>query len=64
MQKWPIMMTSNSFKKIFILMILKRSLNDDTKSLKRFLNDSTKRVLKNSLLMVLKKFQNNGTKTG
>ena len=39
------MMTSNSFKKGFTMMILKqRLLNDVTKKLKRFLNDDTKKV--------------------
>ena len=39
------MMTSNSFKEGFTMMILKRRLlNDGTKKLKRFLNDDTKKV--------------------
>ena len=39
------MMTSNSFKKGFIMMVLKqRFLNDGTKGLKRFLNDEIKKV--------------------
>ena len=39
------MMTSNSFKEGFTMMILKqRLLNDGTKKLKRSLNDDTKKV--------------------
>ena len=39
-------MTSNSFKKGSIMLVLKqRFLNDGTKSLKMFLNDGTKKLV-------------------
>ena len=57
-------MTSNSFKKGFIMMVLKqRFLNDGTKGLKRFLNDEIKKVYKGSLIMVPKKSHNNHIET-
>ena len=51
-------MTLNSFLKNFTMIILKRFLNDDTKSFKRFLNDDIKKVEKGSLIMVSKQFKN------
>ena len=44
------------FKKFYNDDTKKRFLNDDAKSLKRFPNDNTKKVLKDSLKMVPKKF--------
>ena len=58
------MMTSNSSKKRFTMMELKqRFINDDTKSLKRFLNDGTKKGTQQWYQNSFKKVCNNGIKT-
>ena len=49
------------------MMIIKKFLNDDTKILKRFFNNGTRKVpqwwyLKDSTMMVLKRFDNDGIK--